>query len=288
MIKNFSIIIIAILAYVPYWITNSDFNELVVFDDSQTIKELKDNINLLDETSTSLIKEYDELNTDYELKAFLRRDLTLIEFNKIRRLVGNYNTNKSRIEIELFQKAKDLLPVVVERRLLLEEKRKLYSWLIPYINIRYKAEYLDYIRTDAKIFNEQKDVSTDIISKQEILSNKVEIIENKIQEHKDYLNESIKIVIETKLDEKITNLNQNETFKVLNTESKIKVLNKTIDKVKLKLNDLEDSNNLNWSWALNNSWTWIIVNSNSNILDKKIQTYYIAVEKLEEFRNSLK
>ena len=52
-------------------------------------------------------------------------------------------------------------------------------------------------------------------------------------------------VIETKLDEKITNLNQNETFKVLNTESKIKVLNKTIDKVKLKLNDLEDSNNLN-------------------------------------------
>jgi hypothetical protein len=181
-----------------------------------------------------------------------------------------------------------LLPVVVERRLLLEEKRKLYSWLIPYINIRYKAEYLDYIRTDAKIFNEQKDVSTDIISKQEILSNKVEIIENKIQEHKDYLNESIKIVIETKLDEKITNLNQNETFKVLNTESKIKVLNKTIDKVKLKLNDLEDSNNLNWSWALNNSWTWIIVNSNSNILDKKIQTYYIAVEKLEEFRNSLK
>ncbi|MBT3728546.1 hypothetical protein HOF65_03485 [bacterium] len=100
---------------------------MVVFDDSQTIKELKDNINLLDETSTSLIKEYDELNTDYELKAFLRRDLTLIEFNKIRRLVGNYNTNKSRIEIELFQKAKDLLPVVVERRLLLEEKRKLYS-----------------------------------------------------------------------------------------------------------------------------------------------------------------
>jgi hypothetical protein len=61
-------------------------------------------------------------------------------------LVSEYNTNKLTINIELYNKAKELLPVVEERKLLLEEKRKFYSGLIPYINIDYKNDYLDYIK----------------------------------------------------------------------------------------------------------------------------------------------
>jgi hypothetical protein len=72
-----------------------------------------------------------------------------------------------------------------------------------------------------------------------LLNNKVEVIETKIQEHKDYINENIKKVIETRLDEKIKKLSENEAFKILNHDSKIKVLEKTIVKIKIKLQNLE-------------------------------------------------
>lgn len=272
--------LLAIIALWFYNTTNSYVNELVILDDWKTIKELKETINDLDRTEAELSNDLEALNTDYELKSFLRNDLSLIELNTIRSLVRDYNTNKGKIELELFTKAKLLLPVIEEKKLLLEEKRKLYSGLIPYIDINFKDSYLEYIKWDAKIFSEQRDVETDIIVKTEILHNKVWVIETKIQEHRDFINESIRNVIETRLDEKIQNLNNNSTFKILNLESKIKVLDKTIVKVVNKIYDLENSKFT--------SGTWILLDVNSGLLDKKIQTYNIAVEKLEIFRDSLK
>ncbi|MFK7780411.1 MAG: hypothetical protein QM490_04745 [Candidatus Gracilibacteria bacterium] len=242
--------------------------------------ELKENIDDLDKIDIELSNDLETLNTDYELKSFLRKNLILIEFNRIRLLVREYNTNNTRIELELFTKAKSLLPVIDERRLLLEEKRKFYSGLIPYIDGDFKEEYLKYIERDAKIFNEQRDIETDLIIKKEILNNKVEIIETKIQEHRDFINESIRKVIETRLDEKIQNLNNNEAFQILSHESKIKVLDKTIEKVEIKLQNLEDSIIITGSG--------ILLETTPNALDKKIQTYKIALEKLEKFRDSLK
>ena len=279
MIKKLFYTFIALIALWFYSYTNSYINELVFLDEWKTIKELKENINDLDKINIELVNELDTLNTDYELKTFLRNDLSLIEFNKIKMLVSKYNINNAGIELVLINKAKDLLPVIEERKLLLEEKRKLYSWLVPYINNVFKDNYLEYIKWDAKIFNEQKSITTDIITKKEILNTKVISIENKIQEHNIYINDSIMKVIESKLDEKINNLNNNETFKMLNNESKIKILDKTISKVKMKLEDLENKDNIIMSWT--------IISVNLSVIDKKIQTFYIAINKLEEFRDSL-
>lgn len=249
-------------------------------DEWKTIKELKENINELDKTENELSIELDLLNTDYKLKGFLRNDLTLVELNKIRFLVGEYDINKNNTELEIINKIKERLPIIEEKKILLEEKRKLYSWLIPYIDPTFKDDYINYIKWDAKIFNEQRDIETDIIIKREILSNKVDIIETKIQEHRDFIDESIKKVIESRLDEKIQNLNNNPTFQILNDDSKNKVLEKTIRKIKIKLQNLENSQS--------STWSGILLKPNTNTLDKKIQTYNIAVEKLETFKNNIK
>ena len=274
--------LIAIIAFCFFSITNSNYNynELALLDEWKNIKELKQDIDILDKSNIELNNEFEILNTDYKLKTFLKDNLTVIELNKIRALVLDYNNNKNRIELLLSNKARELVPVIEEIKLLLEEKRKLYSWLVPYINIDYNLEYLEYIKWDAAIFNEQKSVITDIIVKNEILNIKVETIESKIQEHKDYINESIKEVIESRLQDKIDNLNDNVTFKVLNNESKIKVLEKTILKIKIKLKNLENTQS--------NTNSRIIIENSTLVLDKKIQTYYIAVEKLELFKLKIK
>jgi len=281
MFKNFFLTFLALIAFWLYSTTNSFDTELVFLDDWKTIKENIEEIHTLDKENSELNSELSELNADYRLKAFLRKDLTLVELNKIRRIVSTYNTNRSRIELILFQKAKSLVPVLKERKLLLEEKRIFYSGLIPYINTKFKSDYLEYIKWDAKIFNKQKNITTDLIAKKEILNNKVEILETKIQKHKDFINETLKKIIQSKLDEKITQLNQNERFIALSSSSKIKVLNKTIAKINIKIEKLKKPNINTWSWK-------ILEILNNSLLDKKIQTFWIAVEKLEEFRDSIK
>jgi hypothetical protein len=49
-------------------------------------------------------------------------------------LVSEYNLKKSNKELEIANKIKDKLPIIEEKKFLLEEKRKLYSGLIPYID----------------------------------------------------------------------------------------------------------------------------------------------------------
>lgn len=222
-----------------------------------------------------MTNDLDVLNTDHKLKSFLKKDLTLNELNIIRSLVNEYNTNKNKIESILLVKEKELNSIIEEKKLILEEKKYFYSKLIPYIDWIYNNEYLEYIEWDIKIFNEQRNVETDLIAKKELLNNKVEVIETKIQEHKDYINENIKKVIETRLDEKIKKLSENEAFKMLNHDSKIKVLEKTIVKIKIKLQNLELSSTVFTNWII-------------NTLDKKVQTYNTAVDKLEVFKNSIK
>jgi len=246
----------------------------------ETIKELKENIEQLNKVNSELINDLTELNTDYKLKTFLRTDLSKQEFSDIKDVVWEYNENNSVIESELLLNAKKQNSVISERKKLLEEKRKFYSWLIPYINTKYKAEFLEYIRRDATIFKKQNIVSTDIIVKKEILDTKVTKIESEILKHKEYIKDSIKNIIESRLDLKIKNLNTNKSFNDLNVDSKIKVIDKTISKVKIKLQKLE-----NTRWI---SWTWDLINSNDlSVLENKIQTYNIAVNKLEWFKQTI-
>ena len=80
--------------------------------------------------------------------------------------------------------------------------------------------------------------------------------------------------------EKIQNLSENESFQKLKSNLKVKVLNKTISKIKIKLENLEKKD-------IDQTF-WLEIELSSSVLDKKIQTYNIALNKLEEFRDSIK
>jgi chaperonin cofactor prefoldin len=275
LIKHFSILIFFILLS----ITNSYANELVFWGTWETIKELKQSIDILDKKNDILENDLKDLNADYKLKSYLKKDLNIYQFRLIRKIVWKYNEDTKIIENEMILDAKIWTWAIDNRRRLLEVKRVFYKWLIPYINKNYKSEYLDYIKKDAIIFNKQNIVKTDIVIKKDLLESKVSRIETKILEHKKYIDNSIKNIIETRLDEKISNLASNPSFIDLSDESKVKVLNKSIDKIKAKLENIEKSN---WKYS---SWILITTNISDDVLLKKIQTYDIAISKLETFKN---
>lgn len=276
-------ILLTLITFTVFWlsfIANSYNSELVFIDEWKTIKELKENINSLDKINSDLESDFSLLNSEYDLKKFLKIDLNEFELLKIRNIIYEYNKNRVELENKLEINAKKLLPTIDDKILLLEEKKLFFSKLTPYIDTKFSDEYLEYIKWDAKIFSEQKNIASNLISKKEILSIKVTNIETKIQEHKDFIDNNIRKIIEKKLDEKIENLSKNETFKILNKDSKKKVIEKTIVKVKIKLQNLENN------YQLTNSW--LLLKQKDELLNSKIQTYNITVEKLENFRNSIK
>lgn len=279
MIKKLLYVGIIILTTLSYQITNSYDKELSIIDEWKTIKELKESIDFLDKANSDLDEDFKSLDIDYEVKKFLRTNLSNSDLSNIKYLISVFNSSKFKLETEIANKTKNKLSVTEDKKALIEEKRKFYNWLIPYINSQYNDKYLEYIKYDIQIFSKQKNSSNDIESKKEILNNKVVTLETKIQEHRNYINENVSKIIESKLDEKLKNLANNDTFRWLSSESKVKVLNKTIDKITQKLEKIKN---------LNSTSTWTVSKYSNELFDKKVQTFLIAVNKLEIFRDSFK
>jgi len=278
--KKFYLIITILVISLPSF-TNSYNDELDFLGTWLTIKELKENIDYLDKTNSELDDELKNLNTDYELKNYLRKDLSLIEIYNLKVIISSYNRNKLQLDTILIEKAKNLQSVNDDKKTLLELKKEFYNSLIPFIDNKFNDNYINYIKKDAKIFTEQNDISTDIIVKKEILINKVSKIEIKIQEQKDFINKKIKNIIDVTIDEKITNLSNNVSFNNLSKDSKLKVLEKTIYKIKEKLDKLIEEN-------LELTKTGSLSKNNNDLINKKIQTYIIALDKLVMFKDSIK
>ena len=267
--------ILFVITLLLFFSTNSYAWELSILWTGKTIKELNNSIKILDNEKNKIENDFSELNTDLKLKTFLRKNISRFEFNKIKELVINYNKNEKKLNEKLLLEAKNWLDIKNTRKRLLENKKIFYNWLIPFININHKKEYLEYIKRDAELFKKKNIISVDIEVKKDILDNKVSRIESEIKKHKDYINKSIKNIIDTRLEQKINNLKNNDWFKFLSNESKVKVLEKTIRKIKIKLS--------NYTNKINLSWTWI--NQENTNIDNKLETYKIAIEKLENFKN---
>lgn len=267
--------ILFVITLLLFFSTNSYAWELSILWTGKTIKELNNSIKILDNKKNKIENDFSELNTDLKLKTFLRKNISRFEFNKIKELVINYNKNEKELNEKLLLEAKKWLDIKNTRKKLLENKRFFYNWLIPFININHKKEYLEYVKRDAELFKKKNIIFVDIEVKKYILDNKVSRIESEIKKHKDYINKSIKNIIDTRLEQKINNLKNNDWFKFLSNESKVKVLEKTIRKIKIKLS--------NYTNKINLSWTWI--NQENTNIDNKLETYKIAIEKLENFKN---
>jgi len=121
----------------------------------------------------------------------------------MRYIIDEYNKNKQNLERELQEKSKQLLDTTGIRKNLLEEKKELYKKLTSFIKTNEYSNYLEYIKSDTTIYFERKEIDSDIYRKQEIINTKVNVLEEKIKEHRIYLEESLQRLVESKMDERL-------------------------------------------------------------------------------------
>jgi hypothetical protein len=138
----------------------------------------------------------------------------------------------------------------------------------------YKNEYFKYIKEDLNIYNKQNIIKSNIISSREKLDKKVEALEDRITTHKVLINHSINEIIKNRITQKINNLKYNKKYIILDNETKIKVLEKTIVRLKIKKQNYISTNNM-----------YLLMNK--NIADKKIKSYDYAILMINEYKETL-
>ena len=238
-------------------------------DSEKTIKELKENINLLNKDKKYLNLEFSIMNKDLKLQSFFKESLSSLEIQNIKYIINKYLYSKNKLEDSIIEKATNLEDTTEDKNMLFSKKKEFYKGLVPFIRKDKLKEYLEYISLDVKILKEKKDVDTKLIIKNEIISNKVEKIEEKIIMHRESLDLKFKTLMEEKINEKIETLRSNEKFKNLDTNLQITVVNKVIEKIKIQIATLQS------------------IIDQTDALTRKLEVYRILLWKLEEFKGSL-
>ncbi len=261
-------IIFLFLINIPYSVWVYSFS-WVISSSSWTIKEIKEKLYDLQNNQRDLKIESKSLYQDQRLRTFFRDNLRRSEIKSIEFIINNYTYKKNTTNKVLLEKAANLEDVTNEKKSLLDQKKELYIRMTPYIKTSEMSRYLEYIKNDAKILKESKDIRTEIIVNNEILSTKVSIIEKRIEEHRNILNGALKIIVKQKIEQKINNLENNEKFKALRNELKLKVIEKTIVKVRILSSNLENDTD------------------KSDIIIKKLEIYNLLLTELEAFKERL-
>lgn len=237
--------------------------------EDKSIKEIKQNIEKLNSDKNLISNQYTEFKYESNLATYFKSDLTRVDIGNIETLINQYNERFSELNQELIIAAKNLENTQEIRNQILQAKKDMYLEMLEYIDSNKYNQYLDYIRWDATISKKQVDIRSEIVSKEEIYEKKVTTIEKKIEQNKIEVAQRLEKVISDKIDEKISDMKNNESFNKLSIDLQVQVIEKTIEKVdstieSLKLLDQKDIN-----------------------INQKIDLYYILKDKLIEFRNDL-
>lgn len=224
----------------------------LVANASGSISDIKENIRILQEKQSEILKSDVDLYSIWDIENFIRDDLNSKENVELTNIIQNYNyqSNKLRNSKSNFNNLLDL-------------KRETYKKIWNYVDKSNLWEYLEYIKINIEIAYESNEIENEILKNEELLNNKLTDIKEQISKNKEKIQTNLNDVINSKVDEKINQIKNNENFKKLDLEKKRYIIEKIISYTKNKRTDRNK------------------VSTGTSI--KEIDVYYIIIEKLQSF-----
>ena len=233
----------------------------------ETIKELRENITELETKKRQLKEDWQNfLSENGSIQDFLKEDIAEEDEARLREIIDLYSIYKQRLNTEL-EVSNDDTKIETLKKELLNLKQDLYKKLVYFIKIEKLDDFLTFVRWDLSVNEKRKDVDEEIDEDTKKLEEKVQVIRDKIQENKRVLDERIRVVIEKKLDEKISKILSDERFTKLDIEAKKQLFVITLEKLRVRKEVL------------------VSMTNKTSLVDKKIETYNIIEQKLIEVMN---
>lgn len=193
----------------------------------------------------------------------IRDDLQESERWSLANLLVNYTALKNKTDLDIVRVSERGEDTDELRKELIVLKKRLYTTMIPYIQISKLAAFQLYIDSDISFHEKSKVVATEIEQKQEVRDERVEKIKEKIEDNSEVLREQIKIKITTKLQGKLDVFIAQDRFQSLKDESKIFLFQRLIEKTSIEKNNLQN------------------IENPTSIIEEKIFLFNIVTEILE-------
>jgi len=243
--KKLLVLLVWFLSIISPFNYSNAFSEWeIAIAQDKWIQELSTEIHTLKESEKIIKEESKELQDKDKLLTFFKDDLTRSELRRIEKIITSFKFHRRYLENEFNSKAKNLEDVTETKEDIIEQRKALYKDLSPYIKQSEINNYLIYVKNDAESIQNKNNISVQIITNKEILSNKLTLIESKIKQNKETLNKELELAVIKKIDDKINSLKSNEKFANLDKKLKAKVIDKTIIKVKIRILNIENKSEL--------------------------------------------
>jgi len=231
----------------------------------------------MQENEEALIREKDVLEFKWKTFKIWNESLSdlIIELsddqtNEVEEIIDTYNEQEDKLRAQLnkmLKYNKDLTGVNQE---LLDIKQELYTNLLPYIKTDYTQEYKNYIISDIALNEKSKKVDTEIQQISVKKKERIEEIEEKIEDNNKVLRKNIEEKIKQRITYKLDAFTKKEDFIALDNESKILIFERLIDKI----DTIKDS--------------YKISENSTSILEEKIFLLEVIEEIFNEYIKSWK
>lgn len=254
----------------------ADNDKSLTTDKNKTIKELIINIEDLDREKENLEEKIEKIEIELNLSWFLRPNLTEEEKSSMDLLFDKYNEDKRKLEKRLEQKAKKVEEIKSIKKELFDLRKNLYEGLLNYIDSKKYKDYVALINEQTNMYLEEIQLDSNITQKSEMVNEKLMSIEWKIIEHRNYLNETMKTLVNEEIAEKIKIIKDWDAFNNMTKEEKLAFL----DDVIYKFNELQK----NLIYENNVIKVTENIKANNN---KKVEMCILAVDRFTEFRKEI-
>lgn len=248
--------------------------ELGDFSDGESITQINQNIKNLDKNKDENLKNQKKFLETYKLDKYIKSNILPEEIWEIKEIAKKYGIENEKLEkefnwllseIKVTSTQEDIFEIEKIKINILELKKDLYKNLTLYIDDNQYKEYLKFVWEEVKSVKIAQDLKTQIVFEKIKLNKKVTVIEEKIQENNEKLQNDINNLVEQHIKIKIEEFQKNEKFQKLSIEWKIKVLDITINKVQNKIHEI-------------NSNSWDIIQ------DRRKNIYMLIIKYISELR----
>jgi hypothetical protein len=216
------------------------FSEVSAFS-GKTLQELWDNIQTLEEQSSTLDKKWEDFKLQSgSISTFLKRNLSDEEKILFQDIVSKYSGDARFLEqnlIEKIQSAWDTTDVKVK---LIELKKQYYKDIASYVSAESMVAYLDFIRSDIELNQKNREIQETLYKDKIHLQEKVEILRGKIEENNQILENRIEQSLREKIGEKIQAIKNDSRFSQFSSDQKKILFEKTLERVIKKRQLLEN------------------------------------------------
>lgn len=256
-------ILILSLSFFIFFTTKTYANENFIFNDWKTIKELKKEIEKLDKKN-NLDENIDIFFKENNIDDFFYSWLSKENIKTIKNIIVNYILKSNDLEKKL-KNSNSLEEFEKNQSKFLSLKKEFYKSLIVYIDKKDYKNYLNFIEKNINNFIEKNNLYLAKFKAQLNYEKKVELLEKKIKENQQNLDNEIKNIIEQKIDEKLSAFLTSQSFLKLSKKQKSNFILKVLEKLK----------NKKWNLDLNED-------------SKKIEIYEVFIWKMLEVSSTLK